>query len=313
LSTAAGGVLTTEIGRLRLGWRLLGFVVLFVVAWALLAASLPSGLVWSTAAMLAAGLVAGWALLALDGRRPAALGFHLSSGSLPEGGKGLALGSAVGLLVVVVIAALGGTTWTPQDGTAGAWIEGAIGALLFFTLPAAAEEAVLRGYPLQALSEAWGAAPALVVTSVAFGVLHLGNPGVTMLGIANVAAAGALLGVVYLKTASLWWATGTHLGWNWSHGYLADLPVSGHELIDAPLYDGVPGGAAWVGGGAFGPEGSVVATLLLLAAALVCWRSPRMRPGRAARAARPLWISEEAPGLVPGRSVTELDEDGVGA
>ena len=71
------------------------------------------------------------------------------------------------------------------------------------------------------------------------------------------------LGVVYLKTASLWWATGAHLGWNWAHGFLADLPVSGLELVDAPLLEPVTGGPDWLSGGSFGPEGSVVSTLVL--------------------------------------------------
>ena len=86
----------------------------------------------------------------------------------------------------------------------------------------------------------------------------------------------------------LWWATGVHLGWNWALGYLTDLPVSGLELLDAPFYDGVPQGAAWVGGGAFGPEGSAVATVGLAAAAWVCWKTPWLRPGPHVAATEPI-------------------------
>jgi hypothetical protein len=128
----------------------------------------------------------------------------------------------------------------------------------------------------------------LVVTSGVFGALHLTNPNVTVIGTLNVTVAGAFLGVVYLKTLSLWWATGAHLGWNWTHGYLADVPVSGLELIDAPLYEGVVSGPQWLGGGAFGPEGSLLATAVLFVATVLCWRARWLRPDEAVLAARPL-------------------------
>jgi hypothetical protein len=70
--------------------------------------------------------------------------------------------------------------------------------------------------------------------------------------------------------------------------------VSGLELLDAPLYDGLVRGPDWLGGGAFGPEGSLVATFVVTAAAIVCWRAPWLRPSAVALAARPL-------ALPPGR------------
>jgi hypothetical protein len=115
--------------------------------------------------------------------------------------------------------------------------------------------------------------------------------------------AGLFLGVVYLKTASLWWATGAHIGWNWGLGFLADLPVSGLNLVDSPLYEGVPKGAPWVSGGAFGPEGSLLATAGLGLAALLVWRTPRLTPGRGAIHARPLILSTTDGGAASGRWV----------
>ena len=254
----------------------------------LVGAVMPRGVVWGSLALLIGSIVAGWLWLAADGRGPGALGFHVSSETVPEAAKGLAVGVGIGLVVIGVMAVLGGVRWTSQDGTAVAWLWGGAGALAFLTLPAAAEEALLRGYPLQALAEAWGPGRALVATSVVFGALHLGNPGATALGTVNVGAAGMLLGVVYLRTGSLWWATGVHLGWNWAHGYLADVPVSGLEVIDAPFYEGVARGPEWLGGGAFGPEGSVIATVVVLAAAAACWWGPWLKPGSAVLASRPL-------------------------
>jgi hypothetical protein len=138
------------------------------------------------------------------------------------------------------------------------------------------------------LAEAWGGAWAVVATACVFGLLHLFNPGTSWLSTLNVVAAGLLLGVVFVRTSSLWWTTGVHLGWNWSHGYVADVAVSGLDLVDAPMYEGVTSGPDWLGGGTFGPEGSVVTTVVLLGSSAACWWGPWLRPGRAAIAAHPL-------------------------
>ena len=287
-----GTVLTGAGGRLRVGWRLLFFVVVAAFVDLIASMLLPEGLQYASAALLIAALAGGWATLALDGRTPGALGFYLRPVALREVAVGLALGVAVAMVVVLAIAAFGGLRWSAEPGTAGAWVVGGVSSLLFLALPAAAEEALLRGYPLQALAQAWGPLAALLVTSIAFAAGHLGNPEVTWLGLANIAAAGLLLGAVYLRTGSLWWATGVHLGWNWAQGYLADVPVSGLELLDAPFYEGVAQGPDWLSGGGFGPEGSAFATVVVLAAAASCWWGPWLRPGEAALSTRPLAVTD---------------------
>lgn len=287
-----GSIFTSAGGRVRLGWRLVLFLVVVVLVAGVASIVLPRGVQGGSFAILLGSLVGGWAMLALDGRSPDALGMYVVPATASESFLGLGLGVAIGLATVGLIALFGGIAWSAQAGTMGGWLSGAGAALLFLAVPAAAEEAFLRGYPLQALTEAFGARVALVGTSVVFGVLHLGNPQASLLGIANVTAAGLLLGAVYLRTGSLWWATGVHLGWNWSHGYLADLPVSGLEVLDAPLYEGASAGPAWIGGGGFGPEGSALATVVVLLATAALWWGPWLRPSEAALRARPLAFAQ---------------------
>jgi len=289
------GILRTETGRVRTGWRVLLFFLflpLLVVAFSLIPLE---GVNWQTLPVLLGGLLAGCALLALDGRRPGALGFYLSSGVPREAVLGLGLGVGVAMVVVGAMAAMGGLGWMSEPGSVSEFLRAGALSLWFFTLPAAAEEVLFRGYLLQALAESWGSVRALLATSLAFGLVHLTNPNTSIVGIVNIVVAGLFLGAVYLKTASLWWATGAHLGWNWALGFLADLPVSGLELVDSPLYEGVPRGAAWVSGGAFGPEGSLVATAGLALAAYLVWRSPRFRPGQGALDVRPLILADTGP------------------
>jgi len=291
-SSESAGVLATIMrepgGRLRLGWRLSFFVLLAATLAIATAFLLPPGMLTVSFAILVGAGAAGTILLALDDRPAEALGFHVGRSALSESALGVLLGVVVAAVVVGLMAALGVLAWAADEGGVTAWMAGAASALLFLAIPAAAEEALLRGYPIQAIAEKHGPTAALLVTSGVFGALHLTNPNVTWIGTLNVTVAGAFLGVIYLKTLSLWWATGAHLGWNWTHGYLADVPVSGLELMDAPLYEGMVSGPGWLGGGAFGPEGSLVATAVLFAVTMLCWRSRALRPGEAALAARPL-------------------------
>lgn len=271
-------------GRLRLGWRLLAFLGVATAVTGIAAALLPRGIWWGAGATLAGALAGGWTALALEGRGPGALGFHLAPSVPREVGQGFALGAALAMAVVALLLAAGGVRWGTEAGAAGAWVTGAMRTLALLAVAAAAEEAFLRGYLLRALAEGWGAGGALVATSLAFGALHLGNPGATLLGGAGTAAAGLFLGAVVLRTGSLWWGTGAHLGWNWGVAYLADLPVSGMEVADAPWVAPAPAGPAWLGGGAFGPEASVVAVAGFLGAAAWCWWGGRLRPEPAAEA-----------------------------
>ena len=233
----------------------------------------PAALPWQAAPTLAGAVVGGWILLRLDGRPPSSLGFPLDRTVPGALGGGLALGTALGLAAVALIALAGAVRWRSEAGGVGGWLGTGLATLWLLLIPAAAEEAMLRGYLFQALIEAWGAGRALVVTSLMFALLHLPNPSVGWLGLANIAAAGCFLGALYLRTGSLWWATGAHLGWNWALGFLADLPVSGLDLVNAPLLEPSLSGPAWVSGDGFGPEGSALATLAVAAAAAWTWRS----------------------------------------
>jgi membrane protease YdiL (CAAX protease family) len=236
--------------------------------------SVPGTLVGAPGILLGA-VAAGWILLAWDGFPIAALGFHGSGrAAAREAVLGSALGLTVALVAVGIMAGSGVVRWTGQGGEG--ILKSAFLSLWFFAVPAAAEEALFRGYPLQAAARSWGPLPALLVTSLAFAALHGTNPEVSPFALLNIAAAGLFLGMIYLRTGSLWWATGAHLGWNWAHGFAADLPVSGLDLVDNPALRPIVRGPDWLSGGAFGPEASLAGTAALLAGAVWCWRTRRL-------------------------------------
>jgi membrane protease YdiL (CAAX protease family) len=167
----------------------------------------------------------------------------------------------------------------------------AAAALVGWTFVPAAlfEELLVRGYPFLVLRESLGALPALLVTSVAFGVLHAQNPGATVASVAAVTLAGVFLGGVLLATGSLWAAWMAHLAWNATLGVGYHAVVSG-LAFPAPDYRLVDAGPDWLTGGPWGPEGGAAAAGGMLAALAFLHR----RASRARRASHAAATAEHA-------------------
>jgi uncharacterized protein len=226
---------------------------------------LPAGsapFFWGGLAMLVAAVAAGWLMLrAVDRRGLGDLGFAWRRGSAAELLGGLAIGGGSLAAVVLMLALAGLVRYRPEPGGAGEYLASLAVDLLVLAPPATAEEALFRGYPFQALLGGVGAVGAVAVSSLAFAVAHGANPNVGAFALVNIFLAGVLLAVAYLRTRSLWLPTGVHVGWNWTMASLLDLPVSGLDAFDTPLYTPVIGGPEWVTGGAFGPEGGIAGTI----------------------------------------------------
>jgi hypothetical protein len=122
---------------------------------------------------------------------------------------------------------------------------------------------------------------------VLFALLHARNPNVTPVALANIFLAGVMLAVAYLRTRSLWFATGVHVGWNWAMASLLDFPVSG-IVMDMPLYSARETGPDWVTGGTFGPEAGIAASLTIALGAVWMWRTKWLGESPRMRALRPL-------------------------
>ena len=185
-------------------------------------------------------------------------------------GRGGALGLAAAAGAMVLGLGLAGASWATGDGTLAGWAGSVVWTAGALALPALSEEIIFRGLPLLLLAGVIGQWPAVVLTSVAFGLSHLGNPEATVLGLVNISLAGVLLGTVFFTPGGIWAAWGAHLGWNLSLAALG-APVSGLPLsIPYLQYD--PGGPAWVSGGAFGPEGGVLGSVAMLAGVWIASR-----------------------------------------
>jgi len=121
-----------------------------------------------------------------------------------------------------------------------------------------------------------GAAGAVALASVCFGLMHLGNPDHTLLSTINTMLVGVPLSIAYLRTRALWMPVGIHFAWNYMQGFVFGLPVSGFRLPAAILTPRAHGGA-WLTGSAYGPEGGLLCTLVVVGTGLFLFLSPRIR------------------------------------
>ena len=223
---------------------------------------------WRTVApVLLAACAATWLLAArIDGRPLSALGLRPGPPGLAELGSGVLAGLAIIGAAILALAAPGWVSWTVS---AAPLIEGVnVSALLLGA--AFTEELLFRGYPFRVLHVRFGPVPAVLATSVAFGLMHGANPGVTPLALVNLTLAGVLLGVAYWRSGSLWFVTGLHFGWNWVMA-ASGLPVSGLDVSISGLDAAVTGPVLWTGG-AFGPEGALMITFVTALGTAWMWR-----------------------------------------
>lgn len=290
-------------GRLRPLWRLILFAIIFYLALSIGAEFVQAALtlilgklganllltesVWgfavrSVVLFVPAALV-GWACAEILEDLPwRSLGWALHGGWLRDLLLGLALGSASVVSVALMGLAFGGYRFTLNDGAAGGTILWALVVSGFiFMLGAAAEEMLFRGYALQTLLRSWPAGVALVLPSVFFALVHLGNPNLVspFFTFINTALAGVWLAVAYWRTRSLWLAFGLHWGWNLTQGPVLGSPVSGlTQLSPAPLLRFEDAGPTWLGGGAYGFEGGAACTLALVVTTLFILRTRLFKP-----------------------------------
>jgi hypothetical protein len=189
-----------------------------------------------------------------------------------------ALGWLIGAAAIVMtcgVLYLGGLLQFVPTMMDGGWAGAAVRVTLVLLPAALAEEMVSRGYLLTVLRERIGTRAAIAVTSVGFGLLHLANPGWTLISLAIVMFAGVLLAVVRVALGSIYAAWMAHLAWNWVMAVPLHAYVSGQRL-EAPGYRAVTEDPAWLSGGRWGPEGGLVAALGM-SAVLVFFYARRRR------------------------------------
>jgi membrane protease YdiL (CAAX protease family) len=181
-------------------------------------------------------------------------------GALGEYGAGFVLGGLMVCVSVASIAALGGLralSLAPSSII--------ILPLLMHITVGLIEEMMLRGIFFRVVQESVGSWLALLASGLVFGGMHLINDNTSVLGIANIAAAGVFFAAAFMLTGRLWLCAALHAGWNFVQDGVFSLAVSGHEVKNGLLTTQLSG-PDWLTGGAFGIEGSAVDLVLVVLA-----------------------------------------------
>ena len=138
---------------------------------------------------------------------------------------------------------------------------------LGFFIQSTSEEVLVRGILTRALFDKFGKKIAIILPSVFFGLLHLGNEGVTVLSTLNTILVGIFFAKLLFYTDNIMVTSGAHAGWNFSMAMIYGLNVSGFsgfdsllnfKILNYALYDKV-----------YGPEGSIVVTFIEIISILI--------------------------------------------
>lgn len=285
-------LLFNSVGRVRSGWRLILFLIGFILL----------SMLWGSVLRTLTGLVSSYRpiphpelvleIVFKSGLLVIALGagflcahfiedlpWRSLGASFHKGWfRDLFIGSVVGFacLAVSVAIAFGGRglSFSLNHIELTSLLRSMIGSGVMLLVAAFAEEAMFRGYALQTLARAKLAWLGVALTLALFGIAHLTNPNVVPgFTLTNTALAGLWLAVAYLRTRSLWLPLGVHWGWNWALGWFFGLPVSGFTLVSHPLLKASDTGPFWLTGGSYGIEGGAACTVALALCTLFLWRT----------------------------------------
>jgi membrane protease YdiL (CAAX protease family) len=135
---------------------------------------------------------------------------------------------------------------------------------VYFLMVGLFEEFLLRGYSQWVLSQGMHFWPTAALLSFAFGAIHAANPGEAKTGLIAAGLIGFFFCLTLRRTGDLWWAVGFHMSWDWAESFLYSVPDSGTtspgHLLNSSFH-----GPAWLTGGSVGPEGSLLALVVIVA------------------------------------------------
>jgi membrane protease YdiL (CAAX protease family) len=208
-----------------------------------------------------------WLWTRLYERRP----FRTLGLELPGAGLKFARGLLAGAAIFGAVAGVGALTgaFVPEQGAPGLFGAAALGGVLVAALgwlvQGPAEELLCRGWLLPVLGARYRPWVGIVGSSLVFTLLHGLNPGIGPLPLVNLFLFALFAALYALWEGGIWGVAALHAAWNWAQGNLFGLEVSGSDPAGGTLVDLQSAGTPLLSGGAFGPEGGAIVTIVLLA------------------------------------------------
>lgn len=171
---------------------------------------------------------------------------------------GLLLGAASITLIIGINYIMGDTRF---NGVHITW-DLLVGLILFISV-GFVEEILVRGCFQHIIYYRHGIAWAIIIPSLIFSVMHFLNPNISYIAALNIALVGIVFGIMTYKSGNLWMAIGYHITWNYFQGNIFNIEVSG-SAYGRGLIKSIRVEDNLLNGGAFGIEGGLICTLLLI-------------------------------------------------
>lgn len=142
--------------------------------------------------------------------------------------------------------------------------------LIQFIFVGFGEEILSRGYIMSVLKQTRNKWIILIGPALIFAALHLGNNGIDVLSFINLFLVGVLFAYMFMKSKNIWMPIGYHITWNYFQGYIWGFKVSGTSTNGLYQIENVTNNI--INGGAFGPEGGIIVTIIIcLTLGFVYW------------------------------------------
>ena len=151
--------------------------------------------------------------------------------------------------------------------------------LIGWLVQGAAEEVITRGWLLPVIGARYKPVWGIVISSVIFSLFHLINPNLGAIAVLNLTLFGVFAALYALYEGGLWGVFSVHSAWNWAQGNVFGFEVSGGQASGGTLLNLMEVGPDFITGGAFGPEGGLSVTAVLVAGCLVVWILDRRKKG----------------------------------
>lgn len=171
---------------------------------------------------------------------------------------GLLLGAASITLIIGINYIMGDTRFNEVHIT---W-DLLLGLILFISV-GFVEEILVRGCFQHIIYYRHGIAWAIIIPGLIFSVMHFLNPNISYIAALNIALVGIVFGIMTYKSGNLWMAIGYHITWNYFQGNIFNIEVSG-SAYGRGLIKSIRVEDNLLNGGAFGIEGGLICTLLLI-------------------------------------------------
>jgi len=153
--------------------------------------------------------------------------------------------------------------------------------ILMWIPQGATEEIMMRGYMMPRVASRFGLPFAIFFSSMCFSLMHAGNAGFSILALINLALIAAFFAVFAYRSGHIWTVCAMHTMWNFCQGNFFGLEVSGNPGSASILSSTYPDGARdLLTGGAFGPEGGLCVTIVIVLAFVILLLSGKRKTAK---------------------------------